>query len=51
MQRTASSPRRVRPVADKTATDVLCVCHPRFGFAARFTRLAAADLTHLLVHP
>ena len=39
MQRTASSPRRVRPVAD-----VLRVCHPRFGCVARFPGLAVADL-------
>ena len=34
MQRTAS----------KAATDVLCVCHPRFGCVVRFTGLAVADL-------
>ena len=34
MQRTAS----------RAATDVLCVCHPRFGCVARFSGLAVADL-------
>ena len=47
MQLTASSPRRVRPVADKAATDVVGGCHPRFGCVARCTGLAVADLTRL----
>ena len=38
MQRTASSPRRVRPVAGKPAADLVRVCHPRFGCVGRFYR-------------
>ena len=44
MQRTATSPRRIRPQADKAATGVRRIYHPPFGCVARFTGLAVADL-------
>ena len=44
MPRTASSPRRVPPLADKAATNALRVSHPHFGCEACCTGLAVADL-------
>ena len=44
MQRTASSPPRIRPQADRAAKGLLSVCQPPFRCAARFTGPAVADL-------
>jgi hypothetical protein len=42
--RTQSSNQAMQRTASKAATDVLRVCHPRFGPVARLTGLTVADL-------